>query len=285
MSKLFDRTRNALNPTPGGTVVTQADSENWAEELRKTGSAGVEIAETRLAKCRRTRLVLPPDAPTLSNPSVAKSGAMEAYRMLRTRIMRAQATQGLRTLIFSSAVTNEGKTFTTLNLAEAYAGLHDQRVLLIDGDLRTRSLSQCFAQVPGPGLSEALAGEAEFADVVLATDRSNLFFVNTGKNATPAPELFASARWKEFLAWCSECFKAIIIDAPPVFPLSDFDLMSAACDGIVLVVRAQKTQRELLQKVSAQVDAKKLIGIVYNATTTERRKSRYNNPYLAGDPQ
>lgn len=285
MSKLFDRTRNAHNPVSGGTVITQTDSEHWVEELRRTGGIGAEIVETRLAKCRRTRLILPPDAPTLANPSVAQSSAMEAYRILRTRIMRAQAAQGLRSLLFSSAVSNEGKTFTTLNLAEAYAGLHDQRVLLIDGDLRTRSLSQCFAHVSGPGLSDALAGEAEFAEVILATDKANLFFVNTGKNATPPPELFASQRWKEFLGWCSECFKVIIVDAPPIFPLSDFDLMSAACDGIVLVVRAQRTHRELLQKASAQVDSKKLLGIVYNATTTEQRKSKYNNPYLAGEPQ
>jgi capsular exopolysaccharide synthesis family protein len=208
---------------------------------------------------------------------------MESYRMLRTRLMRAQAAQGLRTVIFSSAIRNEGKTLTTLNLAQAYVILGDQRVLLIDGDLRTGALSRSFVQSPGPGLSDALVGDADFADVIMATDKPNLFSVAAGRNAAPPPELYAGRRWKEFLSWCGKSFKTILVDAPPIFPLSDFDLMSASCDGIVLVVRAQGTDRDSLQRAAAQVDSRKLLGIVYNATQIDSRKSKYNNTHSAGD--
>jgi len=283
MSRFFDKTRNAERFAIGGAATTQADPEQWVEELRKTGQIGADIASSRLANCRKTRLTLPHDAPSLANANVARGSAMEAYRMLRTRLMRTQAAQGLRTLIFSSAVSNEGKTLTTLNLAQAYAGLKDERVLLIDGDLRTGALSKFFDQSSGPGLSDALSGDTNFSDVVLGTDKPNLFFVPSGKNSAPPPELYASQYWKEFLGWCSECFKIILVDAPPIFPLSDFDLMSAACDGIVLIVRAQRTSRELLQKAAGQIDSKKLLGIVYNAAQSESRKSKYNNPYLADD--
>ena len=283
MSIFLDRTRNARN-VPLGEAAPPTDLKKCVDVLREMNVVGTDIAESRLAKCPKTRLLTPPPgSPFLADASVACNGAMEAYRMLRTRLMRAQAAQGLRTLIFSSTVSKEGKTFTTLNLARAYVVLTDQRVLLIDGDLRTSAMSQFFEQNSAPGLSNALVGDANFADVILATDKSNLFFVSAGKNTAPPPELYASQRWKDFVGWCSECFSVILVDAPPILPLCDFDLMSAACDGIVLVVRAQFTNRNLLQKAAAQVDSRKLLGIVYNASQNESRNSGYHTAYLAGD--
>jgi protein-tyrosine kinase len=283
MSKFFDRARSAQPSVASAAIATRTESDRWTEELRNVNVLSTQIADNRLARCRKTTVATPPNSPTLNDADVAAGNAVESYRMLRTRLMRAQAAQGLRSLIFSSAVSNEGKTLTTFNLGQAYASLKEQRVLLIDGDLREGGLSRYFSPVAGPGLANALSGEASFADVVLATDKPNLFFVPTGSQGAPPPELYASPRWKEFLAWCGECFKVVIVDAPPIFPCSDFDLMSAACDGIVLVVRAHRTQRELLQRAAAQVDSKKLLGIVYNGTQSEHRKSKYNHPYLSGE--
>lgn len=282
MSRFLDRTRNAQNALLETTSTAQQNPEKWADFLRNTNVAVAESAELRLAKCRKTGLTPPPDLPLLTNTYVASTSAMESYRILRTRLMRAQATQGLRTLIFSSAASNEGKTLTTLNLALAYIALKDQRVLLVDGDFRTRSMSKFFVPSSAPCLSDALLGDVEFADVILATDKPNLFFVSPCSDPAP-PELYASKRWKEFLEWCGECFKVILVDAPPIFPLSDFHLMSAACDGIVLVVREQRTNRDILQKATAQIDSKKLVGIVYNATQSENRHSKYGKAYLLGD--
>jgi protein-tyrosine kinase len=262
-------------------AATQPNPEQWVEVLNQT-STGTDASKLSLTNCRKTRLNPPAEVPLLTQTA----GAMEAYRMLRTRLMRAQATQDLRTLVFSSAVHSEGKTFTALNLAQAYVILGDQRLLLIDGDLRTGALSRFFTPGPDPGLSEALVGDASFADVIVATDKPNLFFVSAGKNPAPPPELFAGKRWKEFLLWCSGSFKVILVDAPPIFPLSDFDLMSAACDAIVLVVRAQHTSRELLQRAAAQVDARKVLGLVYNATQSDNGKPECpNQQRVAGDSQ
>lgn len=283
MSRYFDRTRNAQNLSLAGTSPVESDPERWVEDLRKVNVVGTQIAESRFAHSRKAVICAPPGTPTLSDPALAHGNAMEAYRMLRTRIMRAQTAQGLRSLIFGSAVSEEGKTLTAFNLAHVYSGLKDQRVLLVDGDLRQAGLSRYFSADAGPGLAEALAGEANFDDVVMATNKPNLFFVPAGKHSAPPPELYASQRWKEFLGRCSECFKVILIDAPPIFPMSDFDLMSAACDGILLVVRAQRTHRDLLQKLAGQVDSKKLLGVVYNGTQNESRQSKYNSPYLSND--
>lgn len=283
MSRFFDKTRSAQILGAKAGTATHPEAETWMDDLHKPSVIGAEIAELRLAHCRKTRLTLPADAPLMANSLVAKDGAVESYRLLRTRLMRIQVSQGLHSIIMSSTVSNEGKTLTTLNLAQAYASLKDQRVLVVDGDLRTSGLSRFFTPCSGPGLADALAGDANFADVIQATDNPNLYVVSTGQRSASPPELYASPRWKEFLGWCSECFKLILVDTPPIFPLSDFDLMASACDGIVLVVRAQRTQREVLQKAAAQIDPKKLLGIVYNATQSEHRKSKYYNPYFGGD--
>src|SRR6516165_2933057 len=164
MSRFLERMRNAQN-TELETKSTERNPDQWVEVLRNTHIVGIDSAEVRLAKCRETRLTPPPELPSLTN-SVISISATESYRILRTRLIRAQTTQGLHTLIVSSAISKEGKTLTTLNLAQAYSALKDQRVLLIDGDLRTRAMSNFFVPRVGPGLSDALLGEAEFADVI-----------------------------------------------------------------------------------------------------------------------
>jgi capsular exopolysaccharide synthesis family protein len=279
MSRFLDRTRTTRNIGLGDVAAAQPNPEQWVEVLNQTVCR--DAPQFSLTNCRETRLNPPTEVPLLAQTA----GAVEAYRMLRTRLMRAQTAQNLRSLVFSSAVNSEGKTFTAFNLAQAYVILGDQRVLLIDGDLRTGALSRFFTPNAGPGLSEALVGDANFPDVVLATDKPNLFFVSTGKNPAPPPELYAGKRWKEFLQACTESFEVILVDAPPIFPLSDFDLMSAACDAIVLVVRAQHTSRELLQRAAAQVDSRKVLGLVYNATQSDNRKSECPNQRVAGDSQ
>ena len=70
----------------------------------------------------------------------------------------------------------------------------------------------------------------------------------------------------EFLGHCGEMFKVILIDAPPILPPADFELISAACDGIVMVVRAHQGQRGTLRKTASTLDTKKLLGVVFNAT-------------------
>ena len=102
MSRFLDRTRNAQNALLEASGAAQPNPEQWVEVLRNTKVAGAEVRRTN---CRKVLMTPPPDLPSLTNAYVASSNAMESYRILRTRLMRAQATQGLRTLIFSSAVS------------------------------------------------------------------------------------------------------------------------------------------------------------------------------------
>jgi Mrp family chromosome partitioning ATPase len=109
-------------------------------------------------------------------------------------------------------------------------------------------------------------------EAIAATNHTNLFVLPAGTVSSPQPELFTGLRWQEFLARCGELFKVVLIDSPPILPLADFELISAACDGIVMVVRAHHGQRETLQKTASTLDPKKLLGVVFNAADSSARK-------------
>jgi capsular exopolysaccharide synthesis family protein len=122
-----------------------------------------------------------------------------------------------------------------------------------------------------PGLAEVLAGEVTPDEAIVATNQKNLFVLPAGTVLSSPPELFTGTRWQEFIGRCGELFKVILIDTPPILPLADFELISAACDGVLMVVRAHHGQRETLHKTAGALDPKKLLGLVFNATDVSRK--------------
>ena len=119
---------------------------------------------------------------------------------------------------------------------------------------------------PAPGLGEVLEDGSSYESAILRTDMPNLYFLPAGDSSTPPPELFSVAHWKELIGWCSESFRMVIIDCPPVLNLADFELIAAPCESTLLIVRARKSQRDALTKILAQVEPGKLAGVVFNST-------------------
>src|SRR5437016_11673822 len=150
--------------------------------------------------------------------------------------MHAQAKSGLRSIVITSSLPGEGKTLTTMNLGLCYAQLPQQRVLVIDGDMRTRGLTSMLDHPGSPGLAEILSGDVAPDEAIVAANQKNLFILAAGSGSWPRPQLFTATRWQEFLGHCGEMFKVVLMDALPILPLAGFDLISAACDGIVMVV-------------------------------------------------
>jgi capsular exopolysaccharide synthesis family protein len=283
MSRFFEQTRKAQDWATRGVVSGDLDIKRVVESIHEADSAAPNVPASRFSNARRIHLSSNSQAPLLLQEHVSKALAGESYRALRTRLMRLQIKRGLRSIVISSSLPGEGKTLTTMNLALSYASLPGISVLVVDGDLRLGGLSRLLGKPAGPGLAEVLAGKVPFEDAILATDLPNLYAVSAGFRAgESAPELYAGANWKDFIGWCSESFKVILVDSPSVLPLADFDLMAAACDGVLLVVRALKTRREVLRRVAGQVDPNKLLGVVYNATETGNQKP--HEQYFGAEP-
>lgn len=286
MSKFFNETNKALQGRARGTgVPKQADIADLVGAVKQNlqhsvpehaakplivhagnDSLGAELAAGRLDKCGTVRL--PRDNQrTLLTPEYHHDQqlAVEAYRTLRTRLMKRQSQQGTRSLALSSAAQGDGKTLTCVNLGLSYSNLQDRTVLLVDADLRTKGLSRILGLADRAGLSDVLEGTSTYASTIVRTDRPNLYVLPAGRSSLPAPELFSRAAWKELVAWSSETFQAILVDAPPIVELADTELICAACESILLVAKSGMTKRHELSKIMQQVDAKKLAGLVLNS--------------------
>lgn len=274
MSRFFDQTHR--EQTKSRAPVSGSFSlEHVLQSVKQADSIMGEVADSRLRRCRRIELPHTSALPLVSNGDIVARAAAEPYRALRTRLMRLQGQNGFRSVVISSALPGEGKTLTTLNLALTYAQLQDERILVIDADLRTRGLTQQLGTPSGPGLAEILNGKAQFDEAVLATELPNLHVLSGGAVADSPAELFSGDHWKEFVGWASECFTIILVDSPPLLPVSDAELIMAACDGVLLVVRARSTLREQLQQSCTHIDNKKLLGLIFNATDGQSKEGYY----------
>jgi capsular exopolysaccharide synthesis family protein len=266
MSKFFNETQKANQWAQQKLANQDMDVKELLESLKHGPGSDTQLSDTRLSQCRQVHVGNGNAARLVLHQSEASRAALEAYRGLRTRLMRAQAKTGLKSIAITSSLPGEGKTLTTMNLGLCYAQLPQQRVLVIDADLRTCGLTSMLDHPSIPGLAEVLAGDVSPDEAIVSTNQKNLFVLPAGTVLSSPPELFTGSRWQEFMGRCSELFKLILIDTPPILPLADFELINAACDGVVMVVRAHHGQRETLQKTAGALDPKKLLGVVFNAT-------------------
>jgi capsular exopolysaccharide synthesis family protein len=279
VSKLFQDMQEAAKFRTEQPATSQAGTQLLQSVRDETGTACDPVA-TVLKGCRQLTI------PSLHRPFLmaedetpSTHGAFEGYRALRTKLVRLQSTQGVRSVVVSSAESGEGKTVSVLNMALSLAQLPSQRVLIVDADLRSSGLSAVTGATEGPGLAEVLAGEASFDKAPLSTNIRNLYLVGAGEASAPAGDLFSGQRFKEFIGWCNESFTMVIVDCPPMLGLADFDVVSSACDGVLLVVRAQRTKRERLTDLIPQLRGQKLLGVLLNGQEKRKSRSRYGYYY------
>jgi capsular exopolysaccharide synthesis family protein len=202
--------------------------------------------------------------PLLTSDGPNANVALEAYRSLRTRLLKSQADKGFRTIAVASVGRSEGKTLTAFNLAYCCAQVEGLAVLLIDGDLGSRSLTNLIGGLPTAGLADVMSDRACCDEAVVGTDMPNLFVMGAGSSEIPPSQLFSTEKWGQVIRWSRNHFKIVLVDALSIGASADFELMAPECDGILLVVRARTTSREDLKMTVEQLDPKQLIGIVWN---------------------
>ncbi len=238
---------------------TGSDASMDKTELQPPAIASAQV---RLPKHADNPLVMLDGGP-------AVAPVLEAYKTLRTKLLKAQSMRGIRSVVVASAAPGDGKTITTFNLACGCAQLQGSSVLMIDGDLRSRGLTRLMSGLPSAGLSEVLGGSSTCTDVIARTDVSNLYVLGAGANDVSPIELFSSSRWSDVMAWAGAEFKLVLVDSPPIVPTSDFELIAGACDGWVLVTRSRSTPRTLLQSALDQADPQKLLGVIWNGASEQ----------------
>jgi len=190
----------------------------------------------------------------------------EQYRIARTKIIHHPAQP--RLVVVSSAGSGDGKTVSAINLAGALALKSGSQVLLVDADLRRSSIAGLLGIPEQPGLADYLQGQCSVDDIVIRVEQfPNLCVVPAGKAHANPTELLDSVRWtavcREFRRLC----KFVIFDAPPMDLVADYDLIVEQCDGVVMVVRQDRTNRQQCLQGLASIPKDKLIGVLMNCVT------------------
>ena len=219
-------------------------------------------------------------------PALQPTGVgSEVFRRLRSRLLEFRDESSFKTLLITSGVPGEGKTFIATNLAMTLAGRDDSRVLLIDGDLRKPTVHATLGAPSKPGLAEYLAGTASIGDILQNGPIPNLSFIPSGEGAEHAGELTANRRAKELIASMASAFEWIIVDSSPVIPVSDPVNLARACDAVLLVARAVSTPFPITQKAKNELSGSRLLGIVLNGAEDSPSHYGYYQGYPASGAQ
>jgi len=193
------------------------------------------------------------------------SSSAEAYRQVRTNLQFLDVDNPPRAMVITSAVPNEGKTTTALNLAFAL-GESGNRVVLVEADLRRPRLAKYLQLVENVGMTNVLSGTAELDDVLQPTVNPSVTLLASGPHPPNPSELLGSSRLQTLLATLRGRFDYIVFDAPPLLPVTDAAVLTAHADGAILVARHGHTERDKLGRAAESlrsVDAR-VLGTILN---------------------
>ncbi|MDR3594817.1 CpsD/CapB family tyrosine-protein kinase [Clostridium sp.] len=204
-----------------------------------------------------------------------KSIAAEAYRTLRTNIQYSSFDKEIKTIVVTSAQAAEGKSTVSGNLALAFAQ-NEKKVIIVDCDLRKPSVHKNFKISNLKGLSEVLIGK-EKLDEVIQSRNENLDILPSGKIPPNPSEMLASSSMNNLIENLKQKYDIVILDSAPLQAVTDAQILSTKVDGTILVIRAQRTNRQavseaknLLTKVGSNI-----IGTVLHAVENTRGKYYY----------
>lgn len=217
---------------------------------------------------------------TIITHSSPKSPASESYRTLRTNLRFSKPDYPIKTLLITSAAPKEGKSTVSSNLAItiAQAGF---KTLLAESDLRRPVLHTIFNIKSKPGLTEFVVGKSRLDEVVKPTNIENLYVLPSGSLPPNPSELLGSSRMNRTIKKLKDKFQFLVFDSPPILAVTDASVLSSEMDGVLMVIKAGKTDRsavvrskELLKNVKAN-----LLGAVLNIIPQKGFYSTYEYYY------
>lgn len=172
----------------------------------------------------------------------------EEYRIMQTALHALIGGKDIKVIALTSSQKDEGKTITTCNLAVTLATDSKNKVLLIDCDLRKPDIHNLFNIKRSPGLSDIINGACRINDILNSPTIGNLFILPVGSITQNPSELLRRQETRNLIADLKKSFDYVIIDTPPVMPVSDSRILGVLCDAIILVARAEKTSRKSIKE-------------------------------------
>jgi capsular exopolysaccharide synthesis family protein len=229
---------------------------------------------TGFAKEWAGRLAISPEASPM---------LVEQFRRLAATLFHAQTGGNLKIVMVTSPWAGDGKTMTALNLALVLSESYRRRVLLVDADLRRPSISNLSQISPACGLSDGLKSATDQKLSVLRISET-LTLLPAGRPDPDPMSSLTSTRMRRILTEASARFDWVILDAPPVGPVADANLLAAMTDAVLFVIRAKQTQFPAVQKAIESIGRERIIGVVLNGID-EDNQADYARHYGYGQYQ
>ena len=221
----------------------------------------------------------------LITPDSERSKTKEQFRTIKRPLLvnafqRPDGAENPHVIMVTSAVPNEGKTFTATNLAMSIAAEQEIKVLLIDGDVIRQDLSKHFGIDNRPGYLDILRGEAiGVSDVLVRTSIPSLALLPAGDNSENATELFAGTRMQDLMQDLASRYsdRVIIVDTPPVLASSETQTLAMHAGQVVLVIEAENTSRQRVEEALSLLPQKERTYCILNKANESHQMDRYGS--------
>jgi polysaccharide biosynthesis transport protein len=213
--------------------------------------------------------------PAASSPRSARA---EAYRQVRTTLINARHPR-LKTIAVTSASVGEGKTSVATNVAVVFSRA-GHRVAVVDADLRRPCVATFFGLKPEHGLTDVLAGICSLREALTLRDDGRLAILTSGARPANPSEALAGAAMKHVLRQLADEYDYILLDTPPVLPVSDPLVLAPLVDGVILVIQIGRTTRDRVKRATKALDRVNatILGVVPNKSGKGRDRD-YRYPY------
>lgn len=210
-----------------------------------------------------------------------KSPISEAYRNMRTNVYYTNIDREIQVVQITSSIQGEGKSVTAANYAVALAQ-SGKKVLIIDCDLRRPNIHKIFGLPNINGLTNALIRENKLEKCIKYTNVKDVFALVAGPIPPYPSEMIDSERMGEVITAVKSSFDMIIIDSPPVIPVTDALILANRVDGTIVVVSVGTTEKELFKRTIKELEkvGANILGTVANNVSTKgKRYSSYGHYY------
>jgi capsular exopolysaccharide synthesis family protein len=215
----------------------------------------------------------------LANGELIDFVAVERYRMLRAQIDRlSMADRNLNIIAITSAVPSEGKSVTSVNLSRAFATDPNGRTMIVDCDLRKPNVHRFFGEASAPGLTDLLLSGTSFESVIKKVG-PGIDAIFAGSPVVDSSRIIESEGFSLLLSELRRRYSYIILDCSPVLLCSEVMAISQLASGTLLVTRAWRTERALVQEAAEMLRPHDLLGVVLNECTDSLRQYGYYGYY------
>jgi len=254
---------------PQTTLGTPTGPDSTHKEMKETTAAPTTVVKVHRHEKNNKTLRQSVEKPldknliTFHTPS---SHEAEQFRILRTTLLFPTSGERPRTIMVTSALPGEGKSFVASNLAVSMAQNINEHVLLIDGDVRKPCQHTIFGFGDVSGLSEHLSDGMELSSLILKTEVNKLSILPGGKPPHNPSELLSSESMSSLIQETKARYndRYIILDSPPPRLTSETGALARQVDGVIIVVNSNTTPKDMVEKLVELIDKEKILGIVMN---------------------